>query len=274
MDAAIANQVRNTRIENKSILEALNDLHKTIGGYFRVNATRTLRWIRNPGVNRGHRIDIKKNATFIKKSTDYSNLATRIIAYGRGVDKDIRLSVTVNDGTAQSTYGIISAVINDQSIANINDLTDWANAELQRRKTPLTTYDVGMIDLSQTDVLDYSFEASALEIGALVRLLGNDSNIDINTRVLKITRNLDNPLDVKIEVGDPNAGTVAWGTVGDPTGATVEAQSLDAIIVDLFRRAERGENDTGVIDDIEAQIAGGTIETPASPAMGDLSDLL
>jgi hypothetical protein len=258
MDSAIGNEVRNTRIENKSILEALNDLHKTIGGYFYVNNSRSLIWQRNPGVDKGHRIDIKKNATFIKKSTDYGNLATRIVAYGRGVDKDIRLSVTVDDATAQSTYGIITAVLNDQSIAHID--------------TPLVTYDVGMIDLSQTDVLDYTFEASALEIGAVINLLGNDSGVDITTRVLKITRNLDNPLDVKIEVGDPSAGTTTWGTMGDPVGQTV--QGLDDIIVDIFKRVERGENDTGVIDDIEAQIAGGTLETPASPPLGDLSDIV
>jgi hypothetical protein len=129
-----------------------------------------------------------------------------------------------------------------------------------------------MIDLSQTDVLDYTFEASALEIGAVVNLLGNDSGVDITTRVLKITRNLDNPLDVKIEVGDPSAGTTTWGTMGDPVGQTV--QGLDDIIVDIFKRVERGENDTGVIDDIEAQIAGGTLETPASPPLGDLSDIV
>ena len=42
IDVAISSAIRNTRVENKTILEALNDLQRTIGGFFFVNASRTL----------------------------------------------------------------------------------------------------------------------------------------------------------------------------------------------------------------------------------------
>jgi phage minor structural protein len=270
IDRAIGDEQRTWKVENKTILEALYDLQRTVGGYFEVDVNRRLNWRRSIGFDLGHQIRLGKNSTLVTRTIDYTDLATRIIAYGFGVEKDVRLTVTVNDASAQSSFGIIVGYFNDKSINDIDMLTEAANAELNRRKTPRTTYDIGVIDLSQgNSTLDYSFEATALTLGTRLNLIGGQSDVDIYTRVQEITRNLDNPLDVKVSVSNPDAGTSAWGG-NEPRQSTTE--SLEDFIVELFKAAKRVDNDVGTIDTIKRLIDGGTIETP--PVVADRIDTL
>jgi phage minor structural protein len=273
IDADIGNATRIIRYENKTILTILLDLQRSIGGYFTVDVNRRLNWKRTIGFDLGHQIRLGKNSTVITRRPDYSDIATRMIGLGAGVDKDIRLSVTVNDATAQSNFGIITGVFNDQSITDIDMLTAATTAELNRRKVARVTYDIGTIDLSQDNSdLDYSFEATALTPGTKVNIIGGQSDVDIYTRVQDIDIPLDTPsVGVTIGVSNPDAGTDAWGN-NEPRQSTSKSESLEMYLVELFKKADILQNDIGVINTIKRAIDGGTIETPPS-APNELSSM-
>ena len=192
-------------------------------------------------------------------------------AYGSGVTTDRRITSVKNDTTAQTNYGIIQGTITNQTISSQDMLDDWCQAELNRLKVPHTTYQVGMVDLSQSDTSDYSFDAGALEIGTIVNLIGGNSDVDIYTQIIRITRSLQDVLDVQIDVSNPDAGTVDWGQ-----NESIEAKKPDLLdqIVSLFKKIKIQEHDTGIISDILAGIAGGTIAVPADPALADLTNVV
>jgi len=270
IDDDIKDEIRTLNIEGKSILESLNDIKRSIGGYFAVTTSREFVWHRQIGTEHGFQLRIGKNCNLIKKNIDLSNIATRITAYGRGSDKDIRLISTKNDAPAQATYGIIQDFVPNQTISNKAMLDKIAQAELDRRKVPRITYDVDAVDLSQTDVLDFSFEASMLEIGTILNLIGGQSDVDIYTQVCSVTRSLTNPLDVQVNVTNPDAGTVLWGQ-----NESIESQpkTLLDYVAALYKKTKIQEFDTGTLDEIMAGIAGGTLETPSATPLDGLDSI-
>lgn len=248
LSTAIGSAVRVVDVDNKTIAQVLDELRDTIGGFIYIDAANRLQWRTAIGNNLGHTIRIGRNATSITRTVDYSEIKTRIIAYGAGVTADTRLAVTVNDSSAQSTYGVRVGTFTNQSITDADTLEAAATAVLRRSVVPQTRYAVDMIDLSRTDLYDLSFEAFALDLGSCVNLIASAISMDIWTRVVSVRRDLADPLDVQITVSDPEAGGGVQGPdaggVNDPT--TAEPDTLESIIESIERRLQRLERDTGV----------------------------
>jgi len=251
LDSEIGAKKWGGNFEIKTLLACLNHLRGVIGGYFYVDIDRKFNWKRSPGVIGQFDLRIGRNCNLIQKTTNDSELANRIIAYGGGLTEDGRVTVTVNDASSQSTYGIRTAFFSDKRINDATVLTDYANAELNRRKVPITTYDIGTIDISRTDVSVLGSFKDIMSIGTKVHLLGGNSGISIVTQIIKIVQSLDNPLKVRIDVENPNAGTSAWGS--NPQKAT--KRNISDTISDITEKLLSNEGDTGTLDEIETRLS-------------------
>lgn len=187
---------------NKTLLQAFRDLADLLGGYFYCTYTRRLCWKETVGSDEGHIIRYGRNALEITREIDYRGINNRIVAVGavNGVDS----TVTVNDTDSQAEYGIRTGFYEAPDVVVASDLTALAEAELLRRSVPQTTISVSAIDLSHVDI-DYEWHALAMEPGSkinLVRREDDGTGLHIECRVFRITRDLMNPEQVTLEVGD------------------------------------------------------------------------
>ena len=241
IEAAIGNVEISIRFENRSILSCINDIHRIVGGFFSVDTSRTLSWRRKIGYERGHWVRLEHNMTDIEVSKDYRAIKNRIVAYGAGFSNATRLTVTVNDAASQALYGVLPGTILQPNVNDEDTLEEIANAELARWSGPATSYKIGMVDLSQIDPVNRSFEALALTPGTEVQVICDDPAVDIQSRVRSVQWNLANPAHVEVEFSDPDAGAAAWGG----NQGTHKKDLVDRV-VDLVARAEELTSDTGV----------------------------
>jgi len=260
IDTAIGDNVVQLKIENKSIMAALLELRDLYGGYFWVNpSNRKFYWKRRQGRNTGQYIRIGKNGQHIEEIEDYSAMANRITALGKGETIESTLSVTVNDTTSQSSYGIVADTIVDKSIWNTTDLTAFANANLQARKVPKKSYRIGVIDLARLTSGDYQF--FELEVGSKIRVIDTEFGLTLDTTIATIERELDTgstggglggasgtASKVKIAVTNPDAGTTSWGG-NEPSIIPAEERAIDDTIADIVDLLlDEVMSDTGFID--------------------------
>lgn len=254
---------------NKSILACLNDIQEITGGYFWIDVDSDgVCWLRfrvaRRSINLGHWIRLDHNATDIRERVDARELRTRMIGItGAGGRQSVRTTVTLNDSTAQSTYGVIPGIYNATNVTDTDTLTYMAQNALNTLHAPKKTYQVGVIDLSQLDSTSYSFEQYMMFVGQPVRLLCTYPTIDIDTHIMSIQRNLDTPADVQISIGSPETGSGDWGI--SPQGAA-RKDVLDHI-VDAKARNEDATRDTGLVEQVGEALENET-DTQESLALG------
>lgn len=268
VDPSIGNTTTTIRVENKSILAAIRELQQTYGGVIWVDpSSRRLYWRREQGGRTGQYVKIGKNGQGIEETEDFAGLCTRVIAVGAGDTYETALRVTVNDSTAQSAYDIIPATIVNKSIWDTTTLTAWATANLNARKTPRKTYNVGIIDLARLTSADYSF--FDLSIGSYIRVIDTELGLSLDTKIVSIERNLDNPLDVKIQVSNPSAGVD-----GNESAAIVPRErSLEDTIADLFDGLQDQWGDTGFLDALNDALPQ-SMTTTSSPAAQQVTNIV
>lgn len=277
--AAIGETTTIIQVENKSILAAIRELRKAVGGYFFiVPGSRRLNWVKQQGEDKGQQIRLGKNMMSMVVDEDFEHIATRLTAYGEGVTQSTKLPLAspgyVENNTG--TYGTIAAYYSDQSITDVDLLAKVADEEIARRSVPKKQFDLGVIDLAHASgTIDYSFEK--LLVGSKITVINEDLSEEIATRILTIDRNLDGPLQyglgeavgtpgqVSIEVSDPDTGD-------DPTR---KEDFIDAI-AELYDKADTQElEDIGIARTIE-QLLGisdiGKIVTLDGTAAGSLGD--
>lgn len=237
VDPGIGALTRAIKVENKSILEAILELHGTAGGYFYVDpSTRRFYWKRVTGANTGQYIRMGDACSGVRESVDYSGIVTRVICYGVGETLESALTTTINDATAQSAYGIIPAILINKSIVDSADLTAYGQAYLDARKVPVKKYEVGVIDIAKLASADYSF--FDLSIGSRIKVIDATLGLTLNTVIARITRSLDNPLDMQISVGNPDSGTSTWAggaEAGSPGNTLARERDITDSIADLFK---------------------------------------
>lgn len=246
--ASIRNKVYHGRFDGRSVLQCLADLQEFAGGYWWVDGAHRLQWKPTVGNDEGHRLRLGHNTAGVKTTIDYSELATRVIARGEGTTADTVLTVTKNNLDAQETYGIITAHLNDQSIHDATVLDAVATAELERRSQPKAYFDLGVIDLSKTDVYDYSFEARALLPGTVVNVISG--YFDQYLRVDRVEIDLDEPLAVKVELGSKAAGTGARAR----STTSKDREDLASIIAALAERIDDLANDRGEVESLRRSL--------------------
>lgn len=181
--------------ESMSVLQCLQALHKQAGGYYWiVPQTNELFWLADPGEFRGRQIRFRKNLKEIRREKDYTGIANQVYAQGDGV----ALASPLEDAGSIAAYGVRAFSITDKRVKHEATLTAMAQRVLDERKDPITQYTVSAIDLSQLLEGDYRFEA--WKLGDDYRVIDDVYGIDETVRALKITRDLDNPLQNQIEL--------------------------------------------------------------------------
>ena len=271
---SIKNLTRSIQVDGDTILRALMRLRDTVGGYIEVDNDHELNWLDSIGEDKGQQIRYRKNLKGIEREIDYSKLFNRIYAYGAG-EGDARIELTapgyVEDVASQGAPpggwgGIYPAIFVDRSITHPDTLLAWANLLLGDYKNPPIYYRIDTVDLSQSEEIDFSFEA--LQLGSTITVIDEDLGISVSVIVVKIghpdllhpeqmtlelanctkditdtlsevydTQQLRDHIATKIGAGQvivKGAFTVIdWVTAGETTidGANIETGSLSAIAI-------------------------------------------
>lgn len=178
----------------ETILRCLHRLRETVGGYISVDNDRALQWSDSIGEDTGQQIRYKKNLKGITREVDYTTIANRVYAYGAG-EGDARIKLSDADGQANDYIedtdsqtdwgGIFVKIIVDKSIIDANTLLSWATLMLAELKDPQTVYRIDTVDLAESDLAGFSFEA--LQLGSTVAVIDEDLGIDVSSQVIKIT---------------------------------------------------------------------------------------
>jgi len=104
----------------------------------------------------------------------------------------------LEDTVSQAQYGgIYTRTLINKAITDSATLNEWAQLKLLEMKDPYISYEIDMANL-EADGL--SFEALAL--GNIVRVIDEDLDINVTARVVKITRDLSNPMNIKVEIAN------------------------------------------------------------------------
>lgn len=243
-DASVGDTEVAIRFDNKSILQCLRELHAAAGGYYYVDTSRKLQWRRTSGYDLGHWIKFGHNLREIEVRTDYRTIQTELLGFGAGGTPETRLSVTKDDTAAQSTYGVIRGDFYRDNINEQATLDGITEAELARRSGPKVSYRVGVVNLAGIDPTNYNFEAALLNVGTRVGVYVDDLDLAVESTVLAITWDLDNPAGVAIELSDPDAAPT--GREGDGSHSTGERKIYD-YIADALESAEAAEVDQGKV---------------------------
>lgn len=197
--------------ENENLLAAAFSVPKLfLESYMWTWDTTSYPWTLNL-VQAGNEVKSKirysKNLRGVRKTEDPTTLCTRLYAlgYGEGVNqlniKNVNpTGLPYIDVDTQAQYGVISRVWVDRRYENESTLFNAAKAMLEELKVPYLSYSVDAADLYQItkDSVD------KFELGSLVRVKDDELGIDINARVVSLSKGdvYGNPGDIQIEIAN------------------------------------------------------------------------
>lgn len=190
-----------------SLLDALRKLQSQfanpgamwVDGYGRLywrTTRRRGRWKRQ--------VRYRKNLRGVTKTTDWSQYYNRIYAYGRGVNGTwvgLTDAGEAHEYVQDTSYDseIRPYWLYQPDIADADALLAAANAVLEQTASPVITYSVDAIALEHAqNGVDWSHER--LYVGDQVLVVDEDLDINVTATVTQITRSLDTPLDVDLEI--------------------------------------------------------------------------
>ncbi len=203
-----------------SILSALMELRKQVGGYIDIDNGGRLTWRTTSTDSAKYVLSLREDIATYEFSIDTSKIANRIYAKGNiqtvSATSHIRPNLPdlgggafyIQDSTSQGLYGIRPRRIS-YPVESDAELALLAAATLARLKDPIITRNIGEIDLSRLqpdpDVAYTGFHPEYIYVGAKIRVeppfqVPGDSTF--NTMILSVKRDLIDPLLVEIEVGE------------------------------------------------------------------------
>ncbi|MCJ7828151.1 MAG: phage tail protein [Dehalococcoidia bacterium] len=218
---------RSISVQQDTILGVLQGLRDTVGGYISVDINRRLNWLDNIGEDKGQQIRYKKNIKGLSRTREYTNFGNRLYCYGAGegtarihLDDAVGMTVDyVEDIPSQNIYGKCIRQLTDKSITDPDVLLAWANLKLEEMKDPRHSYTVDMVNLA---AMGWDFEA--LQLGSMVKVIDEDLGIDINARIVKITRDLSDPTNIRVEISNPGKDII------DTMGGVYDTQQFESHI--------------------------------------------
>lgn len=168
---------------------------------------------KHKGSFEGKRYTYKKDIKSIKKTIDYTNIATKLYGYGKGeeiVDEDgkstggygrkINFS-EINGGKSYITneearlkYGVgkekkhIEGIFEDGDCEDKKELLELTKKELEKRSKPQISYELKVEDLSKYP----GFEFEGVGLGDDVIVKDKELDLTVYTRIIKI---IDSPFD-------------------------------------------------------------------------------
>ena len=202
IDPVIAQMARSINVRGGTILEALGSLWETVGGHYYVSARRKFYWRARRGRSDGQQLRCRKNMLGVTRNEDTSRLATRLYIYGKNVG-GARINLTgagwpeeYVDTPTQALYGVLPAVIVDNSVSDAQTLLAMASYCAEDRGKPRMTYEVNALRLAEADRRQLDFEA--ISLGSEVRVLDEALGFDVTTFVSRIERGLSRPDRVRV----------------------------------------------------------------------------
>ena len=247
--ASVAGSVEIT-LNNVSALAALYKVYEQsgAGGVIWVDPdTLQLEWELDAGAFAGNIAATALNCTSLEVEDDFSALATRVIAQGEGIEASTRITTTVNDLTAQATYGIRAAVVSNREIRKAGTLNEWAASQLAMLHAPKQSVKVGMVDLS---AISATYQRSAIRPGQWLRVVDTIFGIEMRVMVHSVKFNLLDPGDISVTVGNALAGREEWAdsddnlaAPGTPRRDSRKSDAKDAIdvLADLVEGLDEAE---------------------------------
>jgi len=202
VEPAIGDLQRRLDIERMSILAALAELHRDVGGYYWVDPDRGLHWTEDRGEALGQQIRLGKNLTNIERRRDFGGMINRVYAYGGGDGPDT-ITVTVEDAASIASHGLHTGEYHNQRVNTPEILTEHAQAILAHSKEPVVSYTVGAVDLSAAAGDKHAFDYLAL--GNRYRAIDPVLGVDTEVRAVVVKRVLDNPTDNEVELANKRA---------------------------------------------------------------------
>lgn len=104
----------------------------------------------------------------------------------------------LEDTVSQAQYGgIYTRTLINKAITDAATLLEWAQLKLLEMKDPYINYEIDMANLVADGL---TFEA--LTLGSIVRIIDEDLDINVTARIVKITRDLSNPMNIKVEIAN------------------------------------------------------------------------
>ena len=192
IDPEFRELTRSISVDGDSILRAIFELHKTIGGHIFVDNDRRLHWLKNIGEDKGQQIRYRKNLVGITRDIDFTSLVNRVYVYGKGSGKE-RVKLTdmghpteyLDDEDSIAKWGgVYARVFVDKRITHPETLMAWAERLLERLRDPVISYTINMIDLSSQEGMDFD----KLRIGSIVTVIDEDLGINVKLNVVGLTR--------------------------------------------------------------------------------------
>lgn len=198
---------RSMQVQQEKLLTVLLKLRNTVGGFIEVDIDRQLNWWSDIGEDKGQQIRYRKNIMGLTRTMDFSNFGNRLYCYGAG-EGEARIKLSDAEGQeedyvespgSQETYGICIRQLVDKSITHPETLLAWANLKLTEMEVPYINYRIDMVNLGALE----GFNFDVLQLGSMVKVLDEDLGIDIDARIMKIIRNLTDPINIQVEISNP-----------------------------------------------------------------------
>lgn len=209
---AFGAQTASVVYESMSILQCLQDLVRQFGGFIaqgaRTGQPRVF-WLTNVEHAQGRRVEVGKDAVDLRIESDWSNVCTRIYAYGAGGADGARINLKRHAG--QPNEYIDSANIDPDAprsrVAVNSRITDgasllaWAQYLLARSEDPAYRVSGGFIDLDQARVDRETYQRFV--IGSRLALRIPETGVEFKVAIAAMDQSLDNPAVVRVTLADP-----------------------------------------------------------------------
>ncbi len=207
IDSTFGNLQQTVDYSGKTIMEALEDLRKKHGGIMYVEPDpihpqkrTTLHWHETFPQTDTKELRWNKNMGELRITTKVDSVRNKITAKGRDYTNR-EISVTVENAASQNTYGVRPKTISDNQMKTEDELTAWANVELERMKDPPKDTDVQALDLSFLSNASQDWTHASIGLGEQIRLVHEGLSVATSSHtVTGIVQDLSNPADIKINL--------------------------------------------------------------------------
>lgn len=253
---------------DRPILDALNNTRKAVGGIISIDPQGRLRWDVDTSTYSDFTLTLYNDIEEYTEKVDSDKVVNRLYVdghiYAQGATNHIRQTIPggyVEDTDSQAIYGIRAKRITINSVTS-DEMLDIANRILDYLKSPIMKRSISAIDLEKVQFNpDDSFNPHPkyLYAGANIRVIP-PPNVPNATpfiaKVLGITRNLNDYMRVKVDVGDVDprkSYTSGNGGEGEPFDAL--DNDLDNLERDVEALLEQDVDIWDVLDDLLVDFA-------------------
>jgi phage minor structural protein len=199
IDPAIGNEIVSLKFQGKSILQAIKDLYSSIElGHFWVEPEdKRFYWKIKMGTDIGQTLSFSKNMIGLTVTT-HPPFGNKIYVFGKN---GLQMSGNAyrSDDESISKYGTFTKIKNFKDVESESLLAKYAEAYLKKYSEPYKNISVDCIALEHAGG-EFSFEN--IKLGNQVRVVCKKLNLDHKDSVVRISRNLDEPIIQSIELSN------------------------------------------------------------------------